>query len=422
MQFGLIGEKLGHSFSKELHGKICDYQYDLVELAKKDLADFFAKKDFYGLNVTVPYKETVLQYLDEISPEAREIGAVNTILNQKGKLIGYNTDYLGFEALIKTFNFDLNGKKILVLGTGGTSKTVVAVLKKLGAVSITKVSRTGKENAINYDEAYQKFLNTDFIINTTPLGMFPDVESMPLDIKKFENLQGVIDVVYNPLRTSLQLDAENCKIKSCGGLYMLVAQGVYAASLFQNFETKIDKITQLYLQLFYEKQNIVLIGMPSCGKTTVGKKIAEKLHRKFFDTDEILEKKFGITIADFIMQFGEEKFREQEQEVIIEVSKNTGAVIATGGGAVLEKRNVRHLKHNGMLFFIDRDLALLKSTSDRPLSSNQDKLAKMFAVRRPLYEKNSDVGVDGNLSIEQTANLILEKWRQKNENFSFERA
>lgn len=418
MQFGLIGRQLGHSFSKELHGKIGNYQYDLLELEPEQLARFFRERNFKGINVTVPYKEKVLSFLDVMSDTAQNIGAVNTVVNVKGKLFGDNTDFVGFKSLLCHNKFNVKNKKVLVLGTGGTSKTVTAVLNFFNCENIIKVSHSGVTNAVSYDDVYLKHSDADFIVNTTPVGMFADMDCVPLDISKFANLQGVADVIYNPLRTDLQLAAMGKKIKYCGGLYMLAAQAVYASALFQNIKPDAMVVKKVYLELLTEKQNIVLTGMPSCGKSSVGKCLAAKLKRNFVDTDVLLAGKLGCRVDDFLKNYGESEFRKRETNIIKEISMQNGIVIATGGGAVLNGQNIKNLKHNGVVFFLDRDFNLLQVSSDRPLSDNKTKLQKMFEDRYLVYKNSADICLDGNGGVEETANLILKEWRRYNENIS----
>ena len=407
MEYGLIGERLGHSFSKEIHKKIADYSYELKEIKKEDIEIFLKEKDFKGINVTIPYKETVISYLDEISNEAKEIGAVNTIVNKNGKLIGYNTDFLGLKALILKNNIQIKNKKVLILGSGGTSKTAEAVAKSLKAKEILKVSRSGGKSFLTYKEAEEFHNDADVLINTTPCGMFPNVDAMPIGIDKFPNLSGVVDVIYNPLSTKLLLSAKDDAI-TCGGLYMLVSQAVFAAEKFLEKEIDGDIFDRIYTDILKEKQNIVLIGMPSCGKSTVGKKLAKKLNRSFFDTDELIEKEANMEISHIFSKFGEEYFRNMESKVIKEVSKKSGVVIATGGGAILRKENIEALKSNGKIYFLDRPLEKLEATEDRPLTSNISDLKKKYDERYPIYLKLAEKTIDARGTIEDNIKLILE--------------
>lgn len=389
-QYGCIGRKLTHSFSKEIHAKLADYAYELIELDEEEIAPFFEKKEFAAINVTIPYKQTVIPYLDSISAVAERIGAVNTIVNKHGRLCGYNTDYHGMKALIGRVGIDLMNKKVLILGTGGTSKTARVVAEDLGASQILVVSRRKSDTYITYDEAVSIHADADVIINTTPSGMYPDCESRPIDISAFSRLTGVIDVVYNPLRTNLVLDAKQRGIKAEGGLYMLVMQAVVAAERF--LDTTIPKETadQVFASICAAKENVVLTGMPGSGKSTVGR-LLDIEGFEYVDTDAEIEKRCGCAIRNLIREKGEAYFRDLETEVIREISSRGCRVISTGGGAILRKENVRCLKRNGRLFFLNADISRLQATDDRPLSDTREKLEKLYAERQPVYQKTADV-------------------------------
>lgn len=411
MKYGLIGKPLGHSFSREIHALIADYDYRLFEIDEDELPRFFQERDFSGINVTIPYKQTVIPFLDEISDEAKKIGAVNTIVKKEGKLFGFNTDFFGMRALIKSAGLDLENKTVLILGTGGTSKTAVEVSKSLGATEIVKVSRKKSSDTVTYDEAYKKFSGADVIINTTPVGMFPNADKTPVDVKKFKNLQGVIDAVYNPLRTNFVLDAESIGAKGRGGLYMLVAQAVYASALFLDKTADESVIDKTYARILKEKRNIVLCGMPSSGKTTVGKEIAKVFGKKFIDTDDVVVEKRNESISDIFEKYGEGEFRQEERLAIEELSKENGLVIATGGGAVLDENNVRALRRNGVILFLDRSLENLVATSDRPLSSDTEKLKNLFEKRYDVYKSCADavIPADGEIAdvVEKIKGVLL---------------
>ena len=405
MKYGLIGEKLGHSFSKVIHEKIADYTYELKEIPKDGLDRFMKERAFLGINVTIPYKSAVIPYLDYIDPTAKKIGAVNTVVNRDGKLYGYNTDFGGLKMLTEKAGFDYKGKKVLILGSGGTSHTAAALAESLGAESIITVSRSGE---INYENVYSLHGDADFIINTTPAGMYPDTDSCPIETEKLSALSGVTDVVYNPLKTKLRIGAEKCGVKTVGGLYMLVCQAVLACSLFTGSELDTAKISdEIYSQLVKEKQNIVLIGMPGSGKSTIGKALSEALSKPFYDSDEIIASRYG-NIPDIFAEKGEPYFRDKETEAVKEVSKLNGAVIATGGGAVLRKENVDSLRQNGKLFFLNRPLEDIIPTDDRPLSKDYEALKKRFEERYDIYVSSADkeIFVDG--CVENTVNRILE--------------
>ncbi|MCQ2456547.1 MAG: shikimate dehydrogenase, partial [Clostridia bacterium] len=292
MKYGLIGEKLGHSFSKEIHESIADLEYELCEVAPSELEGFMTQRGFSAVNVTIPYKEAVIPYLDVTDTAARDIGAVNTVVNRDGRLYGYNTDFFGMKSLICRLGLDLSGSTVLILGTGGTSKTASAVARELGAANIVKVSRKGGNGAVTYAEAAEKYRDADFIINTTPVGMFPNVDGSAVDLSDYPCLRGVIDAVYNPLRTDLILDATARSIPAEGGLYMLVAQAVRASELFTG-DDRHGVTDKIFAKMLSKKENIFLTGMPGVGKTTVGHQIEGKTGREFIDTDEQIIKKTG---------------------------------------------------------------------------------------------------------------------------------
>ena len=410
MKYGCIGEKLKHSFSKEIHNSLADYEYELVEIKREKLKDFMISADFNAINVTIPYKEAVIPYLHEIDDNARLIGAVNTIVNRNGKLFGYNTDFYGMKKLILKADVILSNKKIAILGTGGTSKTAYAVCLSLGAKTIVKVSRSAKDNAITYDELYKNHSDIDVIINTTPLGMFPDIYDSAVDISNFPSLCGVIDVVYNPLSTPLVLSAKERGIPASGGLYMLVAQAVRASEIFIDKKYESEELDRVYRKIQKAKENIVLTGMPASGKSTVGKMLSEKLSRSFIDTDALIEKNAGCSIKEIFENKGEEYFRSLESEAIKEASKNTGSVIATGGGAILREENVKALKANGKIFFIDRPLEKLVPTGDRPLASNKAAIEKRYKERYGIYTQTADFQINADKDENTVAKLIEEKF------------
>ena len=407
-KYGCIGKKLTHSFSKEIHAKLADYAYDLIELAEEEIAPFFEKKDFAAINVTIPYKQTVIPYLDSISEVAERIGAVNTIVNKDGKLCGYNTDYYGMKALIERIGIDLTGKKVLVLGTGGTSKTARVVAADMGAAEILTVSRRKTDHYITYEEAVQKHADANVIINTTPSGMYPDCESRPIDITEFTQLIGVVDVVYNPLCTNLVLDAKQRGIKAEGGLYMLIMQAVVAVERFLDTRIAKEVADRVFASIFASKENVVLTGMPGSGKSTVGKCLNIEGF-EFVDTDEEIEKRCGCSIKELIQEKGEASFRALETEVIREVSSMNCRIISTGGGAVLKEENVRALKRNGKLYFLNADLSRLQATDSRPLSDTQEKLARLYTERMSLYTGTADVVVPDLRTPQDEADYITTK-------------
>ena len=407
MEYGLIGEKLGHSFSKIIHEMIADYKYELKEIAKENLDAFMSLKDFKCINVTIPYKKSVIPYLDFISEEAKKIGCVNTIINKDGKLYGYNTDYYGLKLLIEKQNVDLKNKNVLVLGTGGTSLTAKAVLKDLGASNIYQASRKSEEGLISYDDIYNYDIN--YIVNTTPVGMYPNNLDKLIEVSKFKNLLGLVDVIYNPLNTNLVLDAKELGIKADGGLYMLIAQAVYAIKLFKNIEIPNSKIDEVYNKLLREKQNIVLIGMPSCGKSTISIELNKRLNKAVYDSDTEIEKIINTTISNFIKSNGETNFRNIESSVIENLSKQNGLIISTGGGVILRMENMINLKQNGLIIFIDRSLELLTPTSTRPLTSNIFDLKKKYNERIGLYRKYADIIIKNDSKIEDAIEEIIRR-------------
>lgn len=396
MQFGLIGEKLGHSYSKEIHNLIADYGYELREVKREELGAFMTERAFSGINVTIPYKKSVMDYLDVISDDAKKIGAVNTVVNRDGKLYGYNTDFYGLKALLIHNGVSVRNKKVLILGSGGTSDTAYNVVTGLNAKEAIKVSRTKKDGFVTYDEAARLHSDADVIINATPVGMYPDDDGVPVNIGLFPSLSAVIDAIYHPLRTNLVSDAEKRGIKACGGLYMLVAQAVYAAALFENKKPDENLIDDVYGKILNDKRNIVLIGMPSSGKTTIGKALAARIGKRFADTDELIVGTTGKSIPEIFEKKGEKVFREIEKKVICDIAVNDGTVIATGGGVILDEKNVLALKRNGVIVYLDRKIDNLIATDSRPLSSNVDDLKKLYAKRKPLYEKYAEITIDDN--------------------------
>lgn len=401
MKCGLLGRKLGHSYSPQIHKYLGDYSYELFEKEPEDLEQFIKYGDFLGINVTMPYKKDVIPFLDDISPLAAKLGAVNTIVRRKdGTLFGHNTDYYGFVSLLKRSGISVSEKKVLVLGSGGASNTAVSVLKDLGAVVIV-ISRNGSNH---YNNLY---LHKDaaVIVNATPVGMYPNTGSAPLVLKQFPNLEGVLDVVYNPSRTQLLLDAEQLGLPYENGLYMLVAQAKEAAEFFGGKLIPDATTETVYQKLSVQMQNIVLIGMPGCGKSTIAKLLAEKLGRKVVDTDQEIEKLAGKSIPEIFAEDGENTFRDLETKVLSEFGKQSQLIIATGGGCVTRQENHPLLHQNGIIFWINRDLKLLP-TEGRPLSQTQ-KLSDMYAVRKPMYAAFADYCIDNDLDIQNTLSQII---------------
>lgn len=406
MNYGLIGEKLGHSYSQEIHEMLGLYQYELKEIPSDRLKDFMTKKEFRGLNVTIPYKQQVIPYLDEVDEKAKRIGAVNTIVNRNGRLYGYNTDYSGLNALLDQFDLDFAGKKVLILGTGGTSKTAHAVVQDRKAEKILHVSRTAKGEAITYEEAVSKHKDADFIINTTPCGMYPKTEEAPVDLCAFSNLKGVADVIYNPLRTKLVLQAQNLGIPARGGLRMLVVQAVKAAELFCETVISEQKALDVYRAVRNEKQNVVLVGMPASGKSTIARVLSKEWDMPCVDTDQEVIRMEGCEISHIFQTKGEAYFRQVEAKAVETCAHKKHCIIATGGGVVLSRENIDRLKADGRIYFLDRSPENLIPTRDRPLADDHGKIRDLYARRYPLYEKAADVRIDADQTIEQVVEQI----------------
>lgn len=407
MKYGLIGEHLGHSFSKEIHEMLGKYTYEICEIAKDNLDSFMKEKAFIAINVTIPYKQQVIPYLDFIDDKAQSIGAVNTIVNKNNKLYGYNTDYYGLKSLIQTNDIDVKNKKVLLLGNGGTSKTARTVLKDLQAREIVIVDINKDENVITYDDALKYHNDSEIIVNTTPCGMYPDNDGCIVNIELFKNLEAVVDVVYNPIRTAIVSNALNKGIKAVSGLYMLVAQAVYAAGIFLDEKILENEIDRIYNIIKKQKENIVLIGMPSSGKSTIGIEIAKLLNKEYIDTDSLIEEKINMPISNFLTKENEDEFRDIEEEIIKNVSKLNNKIISTGGGAIKRNINIKRLKQNAIIVFIDRSLDKLLTTSSRPLSSNKTDLENLYHQRYNIYKSSSDIIVDNNDTLEDTINKII---------------
>jgi len=400
MQFGLLGKKLGHSYSPQIHSHLGDYPYDLFEKSPEELVDFLKNGDFDGLNVTIPYKKTVIPYCESLSPIARRLGSVNTLIRRNdGKLVGHNTDYFGFKTMLRKSGVDVENRVVVVLGAGGASNTVVAVLEEMGAI-IHVVSH--KENT---PETLARYPETVLLVNATPVGMYPNNGETPADLSYFPKLEGVLDLIYNPARTRLLLDAEQRGLVAVNGLEMLVAQAKESAEWFIHRAIPDSEIDRIYIHLRNQMENVVLIGMPGSGKTTIGAKIAEASGRQHIDADAYLVEKAGRPIADIFASDGEAVFRRLETEVLQELGKRSGLVISTGGGCVTRPENYPLLHQNGIIFRIRRDLDLLP-TEGRPLMRNTAK-TDMFRVRDPLYNQFADYQVDNSSTPEAAAAEIL---------------
>ena len=400
MVCGLLGRTLGHSYSPQIHSMLGDYSYQLFEKEPEEVESFLKSGRFDGLNVTIPYKQTVIPFLDELSPVAQALGAVNTIVRRDGKLIGHNTDYFGFQELVRASGLDMEEKKVLVLGTGGASKPVTAVLRGLGA-RVVSISRSGEDN---YDNL-SRHADASVIVNTTPVGMYPKNGTAPLSLDGFPSLEGVLDIIFNPARTQLMLEAESRGLTALGGLRMLVAQAKESSEWFTGTAMPQSRIEEIFQTLTCQMENIIFIGMPGCGKSTVAGLLGNALGRTVVDADDKIAALAGKSIPEIFARDGEEGFRRLETQVLSELGKQSGLVIATGGGCVTRKENYPLLHQNGKLFWLRRDLERLP-TDGRPLSQKQS-LDAMYAVREPLYSAFADHIIDNNGTPEETVSSIL---------------
>lgn len=401
MKCGLLGQRLSHSYSPAIHAEFGDYRYCLIEKEPGQIPDFLRHGAFHGLNVTMPYKRTVIPFLDELTETAQTLGAVNTVVRRPdGSLLGHNSDFFGFRSMVLRSGLSVSGKKCLVLGSGGASATAVAVLKEIGANTVI-ISRSEKNN---YHNLHQHS-DAKLIVNTTPVGMYPNCGISPVDLSAFADLEGVLDVIYNPARTKLLLDAEARGLVAMNGLWMLVAQAAESSRYFTGQTIPDEKIEEVYHKIRRSMENILLIGMPGCGKSTVGAALAEKLDREFVDTDREIERSAGKAIPAIFTEDGEAAFRQLESQVLRHFGQESSLVIATGGGCVTREENRPLLHQNGTVFWLQRDLSLLP-TEGRPLSTD---LSAMFARRAPLYKTFSDHQVDNNGSISHTLAQILEE-------------
>ena len=401
MKCGLLGRKLGHSYSPQIHRYLGNYPYALFEKEPEEVEEFLLDGDFTAINVTIPYKQTVIPFCAELSPMARRIGAVNTIVRrQDGSLIGHNTDYFGFLSTVRRTGITPCGKKVLIIGSGGASKPAIAVMEELGA-NVTVISH--KENT---QETLARHSDCAVLVNATPVGMYPNVGVSPVDLSLFPHLEGVIDMIYNPARTKLLLDAEARNLVAENGLWMLVAQAKEAAECFTGRSIGDEVIETIHRQLKTQMENIILIGMPGCGKSTVGKLLAQRLGRSFVDADSRIVDAAGMSIPEIFAQSGEAGFRQIETQVLSDLGMRSGLVIATGGGCVTRERNYPLLHQNGTCVWLTRDLAKLP-TDGRPLSQ-KGKLEQMYQIRKPLYDRFADVTVCNDTAAEDCAAMILE--------------
>ena len=403
MKTGLLGRRLSHSYSPQIHAYLGDYRYDLFEREPEDVEGFLKEGDFTAINVTIPYKKTVMPYCT-LTETAKYMGSVNTIVRQPdGTLLGHNTDYFGFTSMVHKSGLDVKGKKCLVLGSGGASVTALAVLKEMGA-RVVVISRRGEDNYENL----HRHADASVICNCTPVGMYPHNGISPVNLDLFPKLEGVLDMIYNPARTKLLMDAADRGLIAENGLWMLVAQAKEAAEWFLNKQLPDSLIQFVYDKMRRQMENIILIGMPGCGKSTVGKLLADKLGKTFVDADEELVKTYGTDIPAIFAAEGEAGFREKETSILTELGKGAGLVIATGGGCVTKDINYPLLHQNGTIFWLQRDLDRLPSDG-RPLSQ-VTKMEDMYRIRKPLYGRFADYAIDNNGTAEQTAAQILAKW------------
>ena len=408
MEYGLIGAKLGHSYSKIIHEMLCGYHYDLCPLPTEEEARaFLAKRQFKAINVTIPYKKLVMEYCSYIDPRAKAIGAVNTVVNKNGLLYGYNTDYMGFAHLCDAHGVSFAGKTVVILGTGGTHNTTSAVARDKGAAKVLTVSRhpDPEKGELSYAEAVSS--GAQIVVNTTPAGMYPNNGSCLLDLHAFPKLEAVLDCVYNPFRTELLLRAEELGVPAYCGFEMLVAQAVYAAEHFTGQKLPEAVIADTHRKLKRDLSNVAIIGMPGCGKSTIGRALAKTLGKTYVDLDEVIEKNTGMPIPDIFAREGEASFRKYESQAVAEISKQTRQVIACGGGVIKTPGNARALRQNGPVLWVQRPVERL-ATGGRPLSTGLDALRKMEAERMPLYRAASDAAVDNTGRLENTVETAVQ--------------
>lgn len=400
MRCGLLGEKLGHSYSPQIHALLSDYSYDLFEIEPQQVEDFLCNGQFHGLNVTIPYKKVVIPYCNCLSSEAQKLGAVNTITKAAdGTLTGHNTDYFGFQYMLRKSQLEVIGKKVLILGSGGAAVTVFSVLQEAGATPVI-ISRHGENNYQNL----QRHKDASVIVNATPVGMYPNTGKSPVNINEFPLLEGALDLIYNPARTQLLLDAERKGLVAVNGLWMLVAQAKKSAELFTGKDLPDCMIDIVYKQLCKKTQNTILIGMPGCGKSTVGKLLAAQLGKEFADADTYIEQLAQKTIPTIFREDGEAAFRALETQALMELGKRSGLVIATGGGCVTQEQNYPLLHQNGNIIWIKRDLNLLP-TNGRPLSQKKS-LQSMYQQRQNLYAAFADHTVVNETTLEEVTAII----------------
>lgn len=401
MKCGLLGEKLGHSYSPQIHGLLASYSYELFEKQAEELEAFLRNGDFHGLNVTIPYKKAVIPFLSELSPVAEKLGAVNTVVRRPdGSLIGHNTDYFGFRTMVEASGLAVAGKKVLVLGSGGASNTAVAVMEELGG-QVVVISRSGENNYGNLE----KHRDAVIIVNTTPVGMYPNVDASALSLAPFSRLEGVLDLIFNPARTRLLQEAEERGLVAMNGLLMLVAQAKESAEWFTGTSIEPNRISLIHETLRKQTENIVLIGMPGCGKTSIAAELAQRTGKEAVDADAEIVAEAGMSIPEIFAQGGEEAFRKLETQALERLGKRSGIILSTGGGCVTRKENYPLLHQNGRIFWLQRDIAALP-TDGRPISQSTD-LNALYQVRQPLYAAFADQVIENNDTVANAAEQIL---------------
>lgn len=412
MKLGLIGKPLGHSISPQIHKQLINEEYVLYELDAEEVVAFLKKKDFDGINVTIPYKEFILDYVDEISEEVKEIGASNCIVNQNGKLVAYNTDVYGFQEMLVRNNIDVKDKNVAILGSGGASKACKYAIKQMGGIPQV-VSRGNASECITYDALEKNKSMYQVIVNTTPVGMYPNMDEAPITLNGYTFLEALIDIIANPLQTKLMFEAKTKGIKTCGGFEMLVRQAAHADKRFVNVEVDEEKVQSCLYTLKEEIQNIILIGMPTSGKSTIAKELANRLHMNCVDMDQEIEKRMGISIKECFETKGEEEFRKYEKDIAKEIREYKHTVVSCGGGVIKDATTMQYLSTNGIVVWIDRDLNLLFESDSRPLSSTKEDLNRLYEERYPLYQKYSDIHVCNNTTITEVIDEIIKKGKDK---------
>lgn len=407
MKLVLVGKSLSHSWLKQIHSHFVSTPYELIELkTSEELKEYILKKDYDGLNVAFPYCVESMQYLDELDEIAEKVGAVNYVVNKDGKLIGYNTNYLGFKKMLEKNEIDVNDKQVAVLGTGASSKAVTLALKELGA-HITLVSREKSDDVITYEELYESESKYEVIINTTVVGLYPNTDEKPIEISKFTNVKTVIDIIANPLRTRLLYEAKGLGLQTLGGFEMLVRVAAYSDELVLGKKFSEEEVDTAIKRILNKRKNIAFIGMPTAGKTTISQYFAKAIDRDVYEMDDEIVDKLGTSIQECFQEKGEPYFRKIESEVAKEHKEAEGNIISCGGGVVKIEETMRYLSENGTVVWIKRDLENLFPTDSRPLSSSENALKKLYEERMPLYTKYSDIEIENNGTIEETIEQIL---------------